>query len=1117
MIERPADNGIQNLKAAIAALEAQRSVLGDAVIEAALKPLHQQLDALTAPPDERKRVTILFADISGFTAMSEHLDPEDVTTIMNHCFERLSSEIIHYGGTVDKYSGDAVMARFGAPKALENHEEMAVRAALAMQATLTSYSAELERERGFSLRMRIGLNTGEVLAGLVGGIGDKDYTVMGDAVNLASRLEHACTVGRVMISAETARPLHAIFDSEPPQQIIVKGKSEPVTVYLVVGPKAERGRVRGLTGFSAPMIGRESERAVLQAAYEHALSKQRWQAVAVVGEAGIGKTRLRREFLAWVARHHPQTRVFTGRCYAHTQTTPYHPVGELIRAMFGIGHDDDTTAALSKLREKLQALETGTDTVEFDYRLASLMAVLGLSTEDDPLHNLEPQQRRNRIFLSLERVWGATAQLSPTVIVVEDLHWADDLSLAFLNRFVHTVGQSSVAEQSAMVLAVSRPPSDSQVQLGELLVNLERPPYRVLALQLLSETQASHLMAELLGQAEGLNGLGTLIVTRAQGNPYFVEELIRSFTEDGTLIHDEQTGTWRVGRAMADIRVPRNVQGVLAARLDRLPAEDKRVVQLAAIVGRTFWQRLLTRITDQPVDTPLTRLEERQLVMRLTESQITDDWEWLFRHVLVQDVAYATVTKAVRRSVHRRVAEWLEEHTGDQGELFVPLIAHHYERSLARAKALHYLTLAAEQAAKAFDNHKAVEFGTRALGLASDAPTRFDLLNRRQEIYGQLASRDAQWTDLEEMLELAERLDDDRRRAQALNNMGLGMWKRRDSSSALSYHQRALVLFRQVEDRVAEGKCLNNIGIIQWVLGEIEESLAYCERALEIARQVENRLEEGNSLNNIGTVYWQTGDYSRALEFYHQALHIHQEIGHRYYEGIDYTNIGEARRELGSYGQAFSDLENARSICRAIGDQEGELYVLHLLGLTHTDLGQFDQAIERHKHALRLAREIADTSAEADARYGIGLAYLAQGNADSALSSLDSARALHEELGQREGLVDDLCGLSRAHLLLNGFADAVDHSTQATAMLADQSHEVKSGPLVYYQHYRAVVSSGAPVEESRQHLESAYRLLMQQASRIGDEPSRRAFLEDVPMHREILQQASSLGVTLEQS
>ncbi len=1101
----PAFDEIQNLQAAIAALEAQRAMLGDAVIETALRPLRERLAVLTVAPDERKRVTVLFADVSGFTAMSEHLDPEDVTTIMNRCFERLSTEITDRGGTVDKYSGDAVMALFGAPRALENHEEMGVRAALAMQEALATFSAELESERGFCLRMRIGLNTGEVLAGLVGGVGDKDYTVMGDAVNLASRLEHACPVGRVMISAVTAHPLHPIFDFEPPQQITVKGKTEPVTVYLVVGPKVERGQVRGLTGLTAPMIGREVELATLQAVCERAQSERRWQAAAVIGEAGIGKTRLRREFLGWLARFHPETRILTARCYSHTQATPYYLVGTLMQALFGIGPEDDAAAILTKLKEGLLKRSDSTDPVERDYWFVSLAHVLRVSVENDPLLGLEPQQRLSRVFLSLERILVQAARTCPTVIVVEDLHWMDDLSFSFLERWMHIISQDGSDDQPAMLLIISRPPEDAHNRLGQFLTRFQQTPYPVLMPHLLDEAQSRRLLAELFKPAALPSHIESLIVERALGNPFFIEEIVRLLMEEGTLQWDEGTGLWRATRAVADLRVPENVQGVLAARLDRLPQEDKHVAQHAAVIGRTFWQRLLAEITGQAVDATLARLEDRQFTMRLTESQIAEDWEWLFRHVLVQQVAYASVTKAIKRSAHGKVARWLEQHAGDRLEAFVPQIAYHYEQAEVHDRAVHYLLLAAEQARLSSANHKAVEFSTRALALARDDLTRFDLLNSRQKAYYQLGARDAQWADLQEMLRLAERQNDDHRRAQTLNNMGVAVRRRHDLAGALTHHEQALVLFRQVDDHVGAGRCLNNMGTVYWMQGKTAEALAHYEQALQVARQFGELRDEGNSLNNIGTVHWQTGDYSLALEFYRRALLIHQQTRDRYNESIAHTNIGEVCRRLGYLAQAVDAFQNGLSICRAIGDQDGELYALHQLGLTYTDLGQFDQGMTQHQMALRMARQVGDQMAEANAHYGMGLAYLHHQEWTRAIEELNHACALYEELDERGELAAALSTLSRAYLALDDLSHAAECSARALEMLRDRSGEVEIGPSIYWQHYQVLAKAGNPLRQAQEYLESAYHLLIEQAGRISNASDQQAFLNNIIMHHDIVQ------------
>ncbi len=1109
MNQTPPASEIQNLKTAIAALESQRSSLGEAVVEAALKPLHERLQALQFLADERKRVTVLFADVSGFTAMSETLDHEDVAAIMNACFERLTTEINRYGGTVDKYIGDAIMALFGAPRALESHEEMAVRAALGMQRVLTTFSAELESTRGFALRMRIGLNTGEVLAGLVGGVEHKDYTVMGDAVNLASRLEHACPVGRILISADTARPLHALFEFEPPQQITVKGKVEPVTVYIVIGSRIERGRVRGFANLSAPMIGREAELVELQAIGETAFSARRWQIATVTGEAGVGKSRLRREFIGWLAQQHADVRVVMARCYAHTRSIPYYLMGELTQAVLGLSAQDDPAEVRVRFDRALRVLDPFITPEELSYRRASLTATLNLSFVDDPLRELEPAQRRDRIFLSLEAVLLSAAQQAPLVVVIEDLHWIDEVSLAFIRRWLQTVIALG-SDQPAMLLLFGRPPDQSSEPMAQLWPLLSLTPHRVLALHLLDVAQTAQLVRTLLQPCDLPVDLIDFIVNHAQGNPFFVEELIRLFIEDGTLIYEAAIGSWQAARPVSDLRVPDNVRDVLAARLDRLIPEDKRVAQYAAVIGRTFWQMLLTALLAQPVDAALLSLEERQMALRLAESQIAGDWEWLFRSRMLHDVAYEMVTRAQRRQLHRLVAEWLEAHA-EQREAFTPQLAWHYEQAEVADRALHYLRLAADQAERAAANRDTIDFATRALRFAVDEAAHFELLGRRNRAYGQLGDRAAQWADLQTMLELAEHLRDDQRRAQTLNNMGLVVRRRREFQRALDYHRQALALFQQSADRVGAGRCLNNIGTVYWNLGDTTQAFAFYQQALDLARQTGERRDEGNSLANIGTAHHQLGDYSRALQFYEQALAVHQASSDRYNEGVDRTNLGEAQRRLGRYAIAREHLTAAIELCRKIGDREGELYAVQQLASAQLEEGDTTAALSSCAEALRLAHTMNDEAAEAAAQCDLSMAHMQQARWSEALSTLQRANTWY---AQDEPSPEQAICLSRMSMTawqLHEAEQARAYADQAIAALGPQPDRMEAAPALFFQRYR-VLTSAAP-DLAQFDLATAYRLLRAQAQRISDVEARQSFLNNIALHQSILHSATELGLS----
>jgi class 3 adenylate cyclase/tetratricopeptide (TPR) repeat protein len=1152
---------IEQIKATIAALEAQRPVLGDAVVETALAPLREKLNALTrtAPTaDERKRITVLFSDLAGFTATSETMDPEEVHAIMDAYFSHMSPVIAQYGGTIEKYIGDAVMALFGAPKALENHEEMAVRAALGMQEALEAFNQELEQEHGVRLAMRIGVNTGLVLFGSMGGRVDGDFAAVGDTINLTSRLESAAPVGGILISAETARSLHAIFDFEPPQQISVKGKREPITVYVVSGEKARRGRVRGVAGLYAPMVGRDAELTTLQAAFERALSDQCWQVAALVGEAGIGKSRLQREFVAWVARAHPQTHVLTGRCYAHTQGTPYYLIADLMRGLFNLGGDVGPAEALSLVSEALRVLDPAADEAEFGYRLGSLASVLGFPLDDDPLQALEPEQRRDRTFLSLEQVLSAASAAAPLLIVVDDLHWADALSLSFVERIVQTAGRGSIHEQSALLLAISRPADEPESALSGVLRQMAQPPHQTLTLSPLDAQRTDTLIGELVGRAAVPPDLVSLVLQHAQGNPFFVEEIIRSLIEDGTLAHDQEADEWRVTRGVDDVDVPDTVQGVLAARLDRLPGTDKRVVQHAAIIGRTFWQNLLAEAAvgsggykAQAVDGVLSRLEQRQLIQRSSESHIADDWEWIFRHVLAQEVAYASVTREVRRRVHVRVACWLEDHLGEQTTALVPMVAYHYERGGIAHKALEYLQRAGEQAAAQFANESAVDYFSQALALLEQAgpedsesqEQRYDLLLGREGVYGLTGQRDAQMTDLADLKALADAMGDNQRKAEVALRHSVYYEETSDFMAALTAAKEAIHHAKRANDPHRETMGLIRWGIALWRQGNLEEAHDRLEEALALARQRGDRLSEATGLHHLGTVSYFRGDYQDAREQLEQALAIRRNLGDQYGETLCLNNLVAIYDGLGDYARGQTSCEQAFAVCQAIGDRAGEAHALSNLAANHYALGNLDTAHDLHARSLLLRQTIGDRGGEALALENLGLVLRDLGDYSTALEQCERALEIERDIGDRQGegysltymalaleglgkleaaaatyeealclrreigqdalVIDDLGGLAQVALQQGHISQALTHVEEILTWITQHGLEGIEYPLRVYLTCANVLITAGQKKHAFEILTMVQTLIQERATRISDEDVRQGFMNNVPLHRQI--------------
>lgn len=1152
---------INNIETTIVALEAQRSALGDLVVDTALDLLRERLATLMQPDqasDERKRVTVLFADVSGYTALSENLDPEDVASIMNRLFELVTVEIHRYGGTVDKYSGDAVMALFGAPQALENHEEMAVRASLAMQRVIAEFSEALEKERGFSVAMRIGLNTGPVLAGLVGGLKTRSYTVMGDTVNLASRLEHAAPVGRILISATTAQPVQAIFDLEPPQQISVKGKSEPITVYLVNGERAERGRVRGLAGLYAPMVGREAEFLELLDTFRDVIRTKSWQTTAVIGDAGIGKSRIRREFVAWVAGTYPRTRVVTGTCYTHTRTTPYAFIAEQIRSLFSLSLDANVGTAVTQISNELHSLQPDLDDAEFQYQLGSLASILGFTISNDPLQGLDPEQRRDRTFLSLERIFLAAANQSPMLFIIDDLHWADMLSMSFLERMLQMLSISDIQSRGAMFLILSRPAEVPESTLGKIHAELAKE-HQIVELTALDNTQAEKLITELLDQ-ELPEDLTQLITRQTQGNPFYVEEIIRSFIEDGTLRQDEATNQWQVTRAIADVEVPGSVQDIIAARLDRLPPGNKRITQHAAIIGRTFWQELLSHITETAsVEPTLSLLEVRQLADRLSQSQIAEDWEWMFRHILIQEVAYTTVPRTTRREVHKQVAEQLENELDEQTSFLLPLIGFHFEQGDVPDKAIYYLTQAGEQAAAQFANEAAIGYFNRALVLldkladkgiltSTQLNQQYNLLLGRAEVYHLTGQREPQSLDLARLQELANQFDSDQQQAEVALKYAAYYQAISDFPTAVTYAQTAVTHAEKAQNLNLKVEGQNEWAFALVRQGQLDEAQTIFEQAQSLAQQINDKVNEAISQMRLGIVYYFTGDYQGAQHRYQQSLQIARGLKDLKLQTGCLTNLIAVYYGLGDIALALRSGQEALAINQTIGDRQKEVAILNNLGAIYHALGNLKNAETLHTDALVLSQTLQNQLEESSASNNLSLVYcdledyrIAQQYAEKAhqidvsigdrvgqgysLTSLalsleglehwGKAKEAHEkavnirrELGQEANAIDNIASLAGIALKHNETETALNLTNEALTWIENNGVDGIEYPFRVYLICINILEQNQQPERANEILQTAFHLLSEQASRISDIELRNDFLQKVSSHREISQRLS---------
>ena len=697
----------EQLRSAIAALEVQRATLGDAIVDAALASMREKLAAIdragiadAAQAGERKQVTVMFADLSGFTALSETLDPEQVRSLVNGCFDALVPRVRKYGGVVDKFIGDEIMALFGAPATHENDAECALCAALEMVDALAGFNAT----HRVNLGMHFGIATGRVVAGGLGSAGQQQYSVMGEAVNLAARLEDFSESGQILVGPVTHRLTSPLFRFEPLPPVRLKGMAEPVAVYRLLGRRDTPEPTRGIAGLHSPLVGRDAEmQAILAVTYD--LARGIGGALSVIGEAGLGKSRLVADASRATAE---SVRWVVGRAVPHAQGTSYALAGSLLDGLVGVAGESSRAVLSARLREFV--LQHAPAKVDDVYPYLARMRDLPMDAEHEArTRELLPEALQGRIRAAFGELVRSCCQRSPLVLVGEDLHWCDPSSLDLLDSLVPLT-----AEVPLLVLPVFRPDEGAALGWHRRLEHTLGSAYRSLTLVPLDPAEGGKLIGNLLGTDALPVATRELILAKSEGNPFFVEELLRSLIDAGLV---SPTGEGVAVDAVADLQVPDTVQSIVAARIDRLPSDAKRILQTASVIGRLFPKAILELVlrsedAADALEAPLRELVARELVRAHGLA------EYVFKHAITRDVAYESLLIARRRELHRRIAETMESVYADQLDELSPALAHHLVAGEAHAKALRYLTRAAERARETYANAEAIAFYRTAIGQA---------------------------------------------------------------------------------------------------------------------------------------------------------------------------------------------------------------------------------------------------------------------------------------------------------------------------------------------------------------------------------------------------------------
>jgi class 3 adenylate cyclase len=1008
-------------------------------------------------------VTVLFADLKGSMELLADRDPEDARSLLDPVLERMMEAVHRYEGTVNQVMGDGIMALFGAPLAHEDHAVRACYAALDMQAAIRRYAEEIRRTHGLALDIRVGLNSGEVVVRAIGSDLRMDYTAVGQTTHLAARMEQLARPGSTLLTAHTLRLAEGHVRVTPLGPVPVKGLDAPIEVYEVAGAGARRSRLdtaatRGLTRF----VGREGELEQLRQALGRAAAGH-GQVVAVPGEPGVGKSRL-----VWEVTHSDLTHgwlIVHAGSVSYGKATPYLPVIDLLKSYFQLEDRDGHRQARERVLGKLLALDPS-----LEPSLPAFLALLDIPADHAEWQALDPPQRRQRTLDAVKRLLLRESQVRPVLVVFEDLHWIDSETQAVLDGLVESLPASR-----ALLLVNYRP--EYEHRWGG------RACYSQLRLDPLPEVSAGALLQAVVGDDPALEPLERLLVERTGGNPFFLEESVRTLAESGVLVGER--GGYRLAGAVDGIRVPATVHAVLAARIDRLPPEDKRLLQTASVIGKDVPFALLHAVSGTAEDRLRRHMTHLQAAEFLYESRLFPDLAYTFKHALTHEVTYAGLLQAQRRELHRRVGEALEERAQHRPEERYDLLARHFAESGDLAKGLDYSVRAAEKAARLFAHDEALSHFGRAHACAA-ALNLSDRLAAIEEAVGDVHLRrgDFDLAVASCQTALARALPADRQAAlrfkigrvygQFADQRGLPFLhaaleelspdtQRRELAEATAFvgryhhyaaqHRQAIEVVeraRRLAEPLDDAETLTPIyaylaGAHQH-LARFHESMEWARRCLALGERADHApaLALGHEFLAEDLAY--LGRWEESLACSARSRDVSARIGAQARLAWAEHNRATALYGKGALAEAARASRLALPLAEATGERRLAIWIHALLSRAETDMGRDEAAHHEARAAIAAADALGDRVLRSFAQVTLGYFHLQRREWGAAAEGFERAAALlagtDQQLARLAGLAswgEALCGQQRLG--------------EAAAVIAQASELAEAARS---DHYRAV-------------------------------------------------------------
>ena len=930
---------------------------------------------------ERRVITMLFCDVKGSTAAAEKVDPEIWTDVMNGVFEVMIRPIYKYEGFVPRLMGDAILAFFGAPITHEDDPQRAVLAGLEIQEGIKTYAEEIRLRYGLEFGLRVGINTGLVVVGEIGSDLRMEYTALGDAINLAARMEQTAQVGTIQISDETYKLVVPFFDVQSLGGIEVKGKSEPIQTYRVVGVKSTPRQLRGLDGLSSSLVGRDTQLALLKDRLKD-LDQGKGSAVAVIGEAGLGKSTL----IAELKKSTEGSRFIwlKGESLSYTRSITYYPWRQVIRQSVDARDEDSPAEVRQKLGYICDCCTLPGGDIPF------LEAMLAVESEESArvVMGFQGDALNQRMIDATRGFMCGLAVESPLVLIFDDLHWSDEASLNLLLNVVELSGT-----QPIMFICMARPDTTaaSRATIRKMEEKLIGRFYSI-DLTPLQVDQTETLLNNLLGINDVPNSIRDLIINKAEGNPFFVEEMIRSLIETKQIIHEN--GHWKAVSDEARISLPNTLRGVLSARIDRLAETPRHVLQNAAVIGRLFDLRILRRLTglNDGLDPQIQYLQDVSLIEALLE-------DYAFRHVLIQEATYESILIKKRAELHRQIGEALEELHINRLEEFAPLIAYHFY-SAGDDRSLKYDLIAGEKSARLYANaeaathfRRALEVAKRKNGDAKEIKQIFNQLGQVLELSGRYGQALAVYDDLRvfggehgdrsaemsalmakatiysifsqlhdpdlsaklllDALEISRELGDRAAQTKLSWNLMLNNLFSKRFDNALKHGETALTLARDLGDSEQLAFVLNDLCRLYTCLGRFDDAYVVIKEARSLWIEQNNQVMLADSLGSEAEAAYNAGEFARAFENSQQALQISERIKNIWGQSYDRMLMTFVLLQQGQPGKAILLGERSTQQADEAGLIASSITLRSELAWTHAFCGAFDEAYRMVAHAIQ--------------------------------------------------------------------------------------------------------------------------------------------------------------------